>query len=218
MKPASFREVRKYLRVPVTREVVEHAASAQRFKIIESNEKFLRLRVRLNFWSYGEVVEVMLDSVDGLSLVDITSKCIFKAQLADWGKNERNTKRLFLEIDHLLGDDCTFEACTLCRQCGYLLVGISAHICPECGAPFTSVDKQASQDVATIRNVLVFGVVITAVEVGLGFFLKLLDVDRKIPGLPHGTKGALFLLWVNLFTLLAIIGMHRLVKYFLRRR
>lgn len=217
MKTARFREVRKYLRAPVTREVVERAAKAQGLRISESSESFLRLRAPFNIWSYGEVVDVMLDSVDGLTLVDITSTCIFKLQIADWGRNERNTKRLLIEIDHLLGDACESETCPLCRQCGYLLAGISATTCPECGASFTLADKPASQDVATVRNVFALVVVITAMEVGLGFLLHLLDVDRKIPGLPHGVNGALFLLKVNFFALFSVIAMHRLVKY-LRRR
>ena len=164
MTPATFREVRKYVRGDVRSEVVAQAASRLRMKPAESSHVLMTFTVRLNLWSYGERVTVALGSVDGCSLVDVTSSCVYWPQIADWGKNERNVRKLFDEIDEVLGDQCEHVQCLLCGGCGYLLAGIPAGICPECGREHSANDRPRKQDVATLKSAMSFAVVMSALE------------------------------------------------------
>ncbi|MFH1110828.1 MAG: hypothetical protein V1790_16770 [Planctomycetota bacterium] len=216
MIPAAFREVRKYVRGDVQPEVIARAANKLRMKLVESGPELIRLTVRFNVCSWGERVTVALGTVDGSRLVDITSSCVLWTQIADWGKNERNVRRLFDEIDKVLGDECEHVKLVLCGDCGYLLVGIPAGICPECGHEHSANDSPRKQEMATVKNTMAFAVVITAFEFVLCFLLDLLGVGEFLPWL--GARGAVFLLGVNLVALFAVVGLHRLAKRCTRRR
>lgn len=185
---------------------------------METGQHLITFSVRLNLWSFGERVAVSLGSVEGCSIVDITSSCHLRTQIVDWGKNERNVRRLFDAIDKILGDECQHVTCLLCEGCGYLLVGIPAGFCPECGHEWSANDRPGRQDVATIRNAVTAAVVFTAVEVGGCFLLKLLNIDDFLPWMLKGIRGAIFLFCVNLGASLGIFGLHRLMKRYVRRR
>lgn len=187
-------------------------------KLAESSHELMTFAVRLNLWSFGERVTVALGSVDGCGLVDITSSGVVRTQIADWGKNERNVRRLFDEIDTVLGDRCEHVRCLLCGGCGYLLVGIPAGICPECGHDHSANEMPCKQEVATLKNAMAFAVVATAFEVALCFLLDLLGVGKFLPWMLHGVRGAVYLLCVNLGTMLGVVGLHRLMKRYARRR
>ena len=155
MTPATFREVRRYLRVHVRPDAVQQAASQLRMKLLESSHQQLMFAVRFNLWSFGERVTVALGSVDGCSLVDIRSSCILPMQLADFGKNKQNVRRLFDGIDNVLGNECEHVLCLLCGGCGYLLVGIPSSICPECGHAYSANDAPCIARLDTSRDVKV---------------------------------------------------------------
>lgn len=218
MTPATFREVRKYVRGDVHPEVVARAVSQLRMKLVESSPDLMTLTVRLSFWSFGERVTVALGSVDGCSLVDITSSCVLRTQILDWGKNERNVRRFFDEIDKVLGDESEHVQCLLCGGCGYLLVGIPVGVCPECGHEYSPEDRPRKQEVATLKNAMAFAVVITAFEAALCFLLDLLGAGGFLPWMLHGVRGAVILLCVNLGTMLGIVGMHHVMKRYAPRR
>lgn len=216
MKPASFREVRRYRSKPVDSGLVEHAAKSRGLKVDEIDGALIKLQAPLNFWSFGESIDVVLGTIDGCSVVDITSTCNLRTQLIDWGKNERNVRRLFQEIDELLsGGD--HERCPICKRCGYLLVGILAKTCPECGRPFSAAEAPTGQETVTFRNAIVLVVGITSVEFLVGLALFFLGFGRFIPWPMRGIWGALGLLLLNASWVLVLIGLHRLVKRFLRR-
>lgn len=215
MKPATFREVRKYTQASIEPELIAQACSALGMKCTESSDGLMKFTVRLNFWSWGERVTVVLGAVEECSLVDITSACLMPSQFVDWGKNEQNVRQLFAEIDRLLGSESAHEECLLCARCGYLLAGIPAVACPECGCPISAGDQPGLQDVATAKTALMFAAVITAIEVLLILGLDWANAGAFVPWPVQGLFGAVHLLCVNVIVLLALVGLHRWVK---RRR
>lgn len=186
-------------------------------RAVDSAPQRMEFSVRFNLWSFGERVTVALGSLEGCSIVDVTSSCVLATQIADWGKNQQNDRKLFEGIDKILGDDGQHAVCPVCGECGYLLVGIPAGVCPECGREWSANEKLGTQEVATVRNGLVLTVVVTAVEIALCLMLDLFGAGDFLPWPLHGFLSAIFLLIVNLVTILAIFGLHRLVKRYLRR-
>ena len=186
-------------------------------KLLESSHQQLMFAVRFNFWSFGERVTVALGSVDGRSLVDIRSSCVLSMQIADWGKNKQNVRRLFDGIDNVLGNECEHVLCLLCGGCGYLLVGIPSSICPECGHAYSANDAPRTQEVVTLKKAIAFAFAITALEFALCFLLAQLGAGKFIPWMPLGVRGAMFLLCVNLGAMLGVVGLHRLIKRYRRR-
>lgn len=218
MTPATFREVRKYVRGDVQPEVVARAGRQLRMKLAESGHELITLTVRPSLWSFGERVTAALGSVDGCSLVDITSSCVLRTQIADFGRNERNVRRLFDEIDKVLGDECEHVQCPLCGGCGYLLVEIPSGICTECGHEHSANDRPREQEVAILKQAMAVAVVITAFEVALCFLFDLLGVGKFLSWMPHGVRGGVYMLCVNLGAMLGMVGLHRLMKRYARRR
>ena len=218
MSPATFREVRRYICGDVQSNVIAQAASQLRMKLVESCDGSMTLTIRPNIWSWGERVTIALGSVDGSTVVDVTSSCVLRTQIADWGKNERNVRRLFKEIDNLLGDRSGNEQCVLCGACGYLLVGIPAGRCPECGRPWSPNDKPYSPEVSTFKNAAVLAVAFTVAEVVLAFLLDLSGLFAYLPWLAFGVRSTVRLLGMNLLVLFLIVGLHRLVKRRAQRR
>ena len=213
MKPSTFRQVRKYGSGLVDAGLIETAARRRKLKVLENEAPVFRLRAGLSLWSIGETIDVVLGAIDGCTLVDITSKCVVPMQIADWGKNERNVRRFFKEIDGILGAP-DFVRCRLCGKCDYLLVGIPGEPCPECGEA-VSADQEPVQETATVRNVLVLILGLTLVEIAAGILLKLV-------GLGHFAfwmmKGPFVLLFFNAFIALQLIVVHRMVRRWLARR
>jgi hypothetical protein len=125
---------------------------------------------------------------------------------------------LFDEIDKVLGNECEHAQCLLCGGCGYLLVGIPAGICPECGHEHSANDRPRNQDVATLKNAMAFAVVIAALEFALCFLLDLFGAGEFLPWMLHGVRGGVYLLCVNLGAMLGIVGLHRVMKRYARRR
>ncbi|MCH7597117.1 MAG: hypothetical protein IID35_11250 [Planctomycetes bacterium] len=187
-------------------------------KLAKSSPELMTLTVGLNFWSWGERVTVALGVVDGCNLIDITSSCVLKMQIADWGKNERNVRKLFDEIDKILGDASEHLRCQICRKCDYLLVGIPDRRCPECGHEYSLSDMPNKQEVATFKNAISIVVVVTALEFMAVSLLDVFGAGGFLPSMLHGVRGAVNLLFFNLVTLLGIVGLHRLTKRYTSRR
>lgn len=218
MQPASYREVRRYLRTSVGPDFVARAAKACGMKIVESHAALVKLKAPLNFWSFGESVDVCLGAVDGCSVVDVTSTCVLKTQIADWGKNERNVRRLFEGLDTLLGAHSEYEPCCLCKRCGYLLIGIPTGPCPECGCHWSPSEKPSRRDAGTFRAALSIGVAVGLLQCLVVAALDLLGYGIGL--FPwRGTRIGRFLFLFSLGALvsLAVMGLHRLVTRCRRR-
>lgn len=187
-------------------------------KLTESNHALLTFTARLNLWSWGEQVEVALGFLDGFGVVDITSSCLMRRQIADFGKNERNVRRLFDEIDKVLGDESEHVQCLLCRQCDYLLVGIPEGRCPECGHEHSPDDMPRKQEAGTLKNVIVIAIVVSGLEFIAISLLDLFGAGGFLPPILHGMRGGANILCANLGFLLVLVGSHRLMKWFTRRQ
>jgi len=188
-------------------------------KLVGSGRELIKFTVPLNLWSFGERVTVVLGSVEGYSFVDITSSCVLRTQIADWGKNERNVRRLFDEIDKILGNENDNEHARslLCGECGYLLVGIPGGVCPECGHEYSPNDRPRKQEVATLKNATALGLVTTAFELALSVLLDQLGAGGFLPWMLYGVRGAAALLLFNLGVLFGLVGLHRIVMRYTRR-
>ena len=216
MTPASFRIAREYHTAHLGIQVIEQAAKSCGFKVVEFSDTAIKLRVTLNFWSFGEAIDVVLGEIEERRLIDITSRCVFRTQIADWGKNERNVRRLFQEIDNLLSPESDHKQCTICKKCDYLLVGISSESCPECGRPFLIGEESKSQETATLRNALVLVLLITAAEYCFAVVLTALGFGMYVPPI-IGSHFGLYLLFYNVCVISIVLGLHRLFKRFVRR-
>jgi len=216
MTPASFRIAREYHTAHLGVQVIQEAAKSCGFKVVEVSDTAIKLRVALNFWSFGEAIDVALGEIEERRLIDITSRCVSRTQIADWGKNERNVRRLFQEIDNLLSPESDHTQCTICKKCDYLLVGISSESCPECGRPFVIGEESKSQDKATLRNALILVLFITAAEYCIGVFLDAVGLGRYVPPF-IGRYFGLYLLLSNACCSVIMLVLHRLFKRFVRR-
>ena len=216
MIPASFRIAREYHTAHLGVQVIEQAAKSCGFKVVEVSDTAIKLRVTLNFWSFGEAIDVVLGEIEERRLIDITSRCVFRTQIADWGKNERNVRRLFQEIDNLLSAESDHTQCTICKKCDYLLVGISSESCPECGRAFVIGEESKSQDTATLRNALALVFFITAAEYCFGVVLDAVGFGRYVPPF-IGRYFGLYLLGYNACAIGSVLGLHHLFKRFVRR-
>ena len=216
MTPASFRIAREYHTNHLGVQVVEQAAKSCGFTVVEVSDTAIKLRATFNFWSYGEAIDVVLGEIEDRRLIDITSRCVFRMQIVDWGRNERNVHKLFQEIDNLLSPDSDYKQCTICNKCDYLLVGISSESCPECGRPFVIGDESKSQDTATLRNALVLVLFITAAEYCFGVVLDAVGFGRYVPPF-IGRYFGLHLLGYNACAIGTVLGLHHLFKRFVRR-
>ena len=96
------------MRFPGTREQISQAClEAVRqsgFKVRESDPAAgqINARARVNFRSWGENIQVYLDTEDGVA---ITSTSRYPLTLVDWGKNRWNVERIFTRMESLLGGD-----------------------------------------------------------------------------------------------------------------
>jgi hypothetical protein len=218
MGPATHREIRRYGRSDVQTDVVKRAAKRCKWKITESDGGLLTIRVRLSFWSWGERMTVALGTVEGCCLVDITSTCILWTQFVDMGRNERNVRRLFDKIDEILGDGSEHVQCPLCSNCGYLLVSGTSGICPECGQEYPANNIPLTQESATIKNAVIFALAATVVEVLILGSLDMLDAFGGFGSALGPAGSALHLLCLNLVSMIAGVGLHRLIGHIARRR
>lgn len=197
--------------------MIQRAANGRRLRIVRTDETAVRLRAPLNLWSFGERIDVSLGVLDGHSIVDITSTGVSPLQIADWGKNERNVRLLFREIDELLGEEDDHERCCVCTECGYLLVGLPAESCPECGRRFSPGEEPHPPETATFRSAAVLGGVLTMVEVVIGLALQRAGWGRYTPWTLMGGDSPLYVLYINTVVVFGIVGLHRIVKGSLRR-
>lgn len=218
MKPARFREVRKYNCESVDTRLIEQAASNLKIKIVETYDTLIKLRISLNFWSFGEKVNVYLGTIENCLIIDITSTCVWFTQIVDWGKNQRNVLFLFDEIDKLIGDKCESETCIICNGCDYLLVGTQADLCPECGRVYSSKDRGSQRETATFRNAAFFAAIITGIEVGVCLIADQFGHSGFFSGVFFGKYGVVGLLLFNLFAIFSVVGLSRIVKRYFTKR
>ena len=216
--PAAFREVRKYTDVELDADVISQAASHARMKVVKTDNESLTLKVGLNFWSFGETIHVVLGYVDGVRVVDVSSRCALKTQIVDWGKNERNVRKLFDAIDKVLGPTGWHTQCWLCSNCGYLLIDLKNVVCSECGHTNQAGDGADIQDTATLKKLIIAVLMLAIVEVVLVAFIKAIGVNGKLIRTFGGYRGAILILFINAVTLLPMGLLHRFAKKRLNRR
>ena len=64
----------------------------------EDNSTF-SARTRMSIYSWSENITVELYENGNLTEVDFKSKCALPTQIIDWGKNKRNSKKFFKNIE-----------------------------------------------------------------------------------------------------------------------
>lgn len=212
MKPANFREVRKYGGGSVDSGLIEQAASNLKMKLVKTSDTLIKIKISLSYWSFGETITISLGIVENCHIIDITSSCIWFTQNIDWGKNQKNVLLLFDEIDKLLGDEHKFELCLLCNGCEYLLIGIHTDTCPECGKLFSSSDKNVQRNSATFRDGAIDAMLITGVETGVCFLIDLFVGSGLFSLIFIVNYGIFGLLLLNICIVFAMIGISRIVK------
>ncbi|MBI3832887.1 MAG: hypothetical protein HY287_01010 [Planctomycetes bacterium] len=210
MKPASFRFVRRY-DTAIPAETAVEAARICGFKARDITKEQILLSASLNVWSFGEQIIVSLSEIDQAQLIDISSKCVLPTQIIDWGKNERNVRRLFAAIDLMLGGSPRFVLCPLCRKCGYLLVDGSMP-CSECGQVFRFGETDRP-DPGLLAGALRISLLIAGIEFGLGMCAALLS--WRLPFIRIILIAIFFLLFVNTSVILAIFFLHRIIRPFI---
>lgn len=99
-------ETEKRCNFPVEnrREIIQKALENSKFKEIyfeESNFSFYaKTRVSMSSWS--ELIEVKVADSNNETIVSFLSVCFLITQIYSWGKNRRNAKRFFNELNKLL--------------------------------------------------------------------------------------------------------------------
>lgn len=207
---AQHREIREYPERRATDVDLPAAAAACRFRTVEAGPQFARLRCGLNWWSFGEDIEVHASDVNDALLIDVRSSCAFPTQIEDWGKNRKNVRRLFETLETQIG---TSESCAtpICAKCGYLLAGIDANVCPECGTAVGQAPPRGPFS-RKLRNASILLVSMTAVELLLVIALRELGVLPSILGQFAGVRGAVRLVALNTIVLFGILLLARVWK------
>ncbi len=62
--------------------------------VLRDEQGLIELRVRINFWSWGELVAIQI----GDGFVDVLSRCRAPTQFIDWGRNQRNVEAFFARM------------------------------------------------------------------------------------------------------------------------
>lgn len=174
----SFRIARAYRSGGLDAGVVVRAARRCGFTVVSEHALHVTLRTNINLASFRENIEVALSEVDGITLLDVTSRCVLPTilQVADLGKNEANVRRLLADVDWGLIGKTEFDVIEICSACGYLLVGITSESCPECGVHITHRAKPR----LPIGRLLLFGAQLSTVFAATFFLggavLDLFDV------------------------------------------
>lgn len=57
----------------------------------------------MSLWSFGENIAVKVNPTAEGQEVQFASVCVFPTQIADWGKNKRNAKKFFTQLEALIG-------------------------------------------------------------------------------------------------------------------
>jgi hypothetical protein len=180
---AEYREARAYPGRRAAEIAVVAAGAACGFRTCDEGAAVTTLSCGINWWSFGEAIEVHRSEVNGALVVDIHSCCRSPTQLEDWGKNRKNVRRLFEALEGQLG---TRDCCNvpICARCGYLLVGIDSEVCPECGVETSSALRSGQSSRRWLSALKVFAA-LTAIE------LLLINAAHAFSALPSG--GVLFL-------------------------
>lgn len=107
------KKVQEVRRFGVTNEVLNHAipyalGSMGAVRVNEVSSGIFTASFPVSWCSWGETVEV---SLDGDASLRAQSRCVFPAQVIDWGKNKRNLERFFSRVgDYIAGNAINFPA------------------------------------------------------------------------------------------------------------
>jgi hypothetical protein len=188
---------------------LRQVAEVSRFRADELSASYARLRCGLNWWSFGERIEIHLNSMDDSALVDVSSCCSSPTQLEDWGKNAKNVRRVFEAIETQLPPGVMGEAVPCCSRCGYLLAGLEDKACPECGASDGRVSKAGATFARKLRRAAILGAVLTGIELLVLTVLTLLNVLPAVFTVFGGLRGAAFLACLNALVLFGLLLLAR---------
>ena len=203
---AQYRETRSYAGRQPTEIDLRAAARACRFRGVEFTTDFARLRCGINWWSFGENIEVHVALVGEATIVDVHSVCLSPTQLEDWGKNRKNVRRLFEALGQQLGESVASDV-PACAKCGYLLVGIASETCPECGGKTDEIPPR-SLFTQKLRSAAIAVVVLSTVEI---LILMALQAAKLIPVL-HLFSGIGGMIWVLATNSVAMLGVLLLAR------
>ena len=86
------------------REIIQKALENSRFKDIHFDEDsfifYAKTKVSMSSWS--ELIEVKLIESKDETRISFLSVCFLFTQIFSWGKNRRNARRFFSELDRLI--------------------------------------------------------------------------------------------------------------------
>ena len=98
------RKVKKSLKSQTLIDSIITAMEQAGFKDIRHvSDKLLfyaNARVSLNSWT--ENIEIKIEEMEDFNVINFFSICAMPTQIFDWGKNKRNAKRFFKELDKLM--------------------------------------------------------------------------------------------------------------------
>lgn len=216
---ASYQESRLFLEAHPSAEIVGEAAAVLGFGVLESSDGYVRLRVPLSWSSWGENITVVIATIDGHSLVEVASTCKFFGQVADWGKNRENVKKLYCAISDTLGSDGACEIISLCSQCGYTAAGLRSKTCPECGTDFQDGETSGPRPQLALRTSAYWAACFTAVEALALFVLDAVGWNSWMPPPARNILGQVaFLAFLNFPTVFFMFWASGLVARWRERR
>ena len=175
------RVVRKYGHDAVGMSAVISAAERRGFRIVLRESAYAKLKAGLSWYGAGEIIEAFIGTTNEACIVDVRSRPVLWTTIVDYGKNERNVRCFFRELDAELGACSQHEEVTVCADCGYAIIDAQARRCPECGA---STSPRVHPSVQWRRRLWAAGalvVALSAVEYVLFACLEFLGVVRGIP-------------------------------------
>lgn len=97
---SQYNEQKKYkIEENLIRNKILEALKNSNFKRIKSYQNEFSAITLPTIWSFSEKVIVKVEKIDeSNSLIIFSSKCLFPLQIFDWGKNQRNSSRFFINM------------------------------------------------------------------------------------------------------------------------
>jgi hypothetical protein len=93
--PARHHQRERYRRTSdELQRLARDAVGDLKWTVLRDEPGLIEVRVRINFWSWGELVAIQL----GDGFVDVLSRCRAPSQCIDWGRNERNVEAFFARM------------------------------------------------------------------------------------------------------------------------
>lgn len=85
-------------------ELIIEALKQSHFKNIhfDENNSTYYAKTKVSIWSWSELIEIKVTDNEGETEIYFLSTCFLFTQIMSWGKNRRNAKKFFGELNKLL--------------------------------------------------------------------------------------------------------------------